>query len=73
MTRPFAQTSIHLPDTWEIYPQLGYDGHYLNKFGEIEGCKCGPCAQATDGGSVFIVSGVTNDEVTRVMESLKLL
>jgi hypothetical protein len=71
MKRPHAQTSVHLPATWEIYPQLGYDGHYLNKFGEIKGSKCGPCAQAPDGGSVFIVSGVSDEDVSEVMKALK--
>jgi hypothetical protein len=71
MKRPFAKTSVHLPATWEIYPQPGYDGHYLNKFREIEGCQCGPCVQTPDNGSVFIVSGVSAEDVSEVMQALK--
>jgi hypothetical protein len=71
MQRPTARTSINLPKTWEIYPQAGYDIYYQKAFSAFEGSSCGPIVLAEDGGSVFIVTGVSNEDVTTVMNSLK--
>ncbi len=70
MNRPFVRASTSAPGSWEIFPQVGYEISYLNKFKAIEDATVSALLPGPDEFTFFTVAGMNQADVESMMVSL---